>query len=203
MNERTLTESLGGTSDRHRGFPEAEHGGSMIGRVLALAIGLFSGLAASQAPEFAQQYRQRIGGAIDELRRVVGTFDENARAEGVTREQAIARLSDQPDRLVRRQGPAMTDVVDRLQRLERQRDTVASAGQFERLALLAKGFDPQLARATYLDFEPAWPATTEGMVLGGAGVLLGWGACLMLFRGIGRLRPGRWNRRPGGQLRSA
>ena len=175
----------------------------MIGRVLALAIGLFAGLTASQAPEFAQQYRQRIGGAIDELRRVVGTFDENARAEGVTREQAITRLAEQPDTLVRRQGPAMSEIVDRLQRLERQRDAVANAGQFERLAVLARGFDGQLARATYLDFEPAWPATTEGLVIGGAGFLLGWGGFALLFRAVGRLRPSRWRGRPGGQLRSA
>ena len=31
----------------------------MSGRVLALAIGLMSGLAGAQLPEFAQQYRQR------------------------------------------------------------------------------------------------------------------------------------------------
>ncbi|NNM71076.1 DUF2937 family protein [Enterovirga aerilata] len=175
----------------------------MIGRVLALAIGLFAGLAASQAPEFAQQYRQRIGGAIDELRRVVGTFDENARAEGLSREQAIARLSGQPDRLTQRQGPAMSEIVDRLERLERQRDAVANAGPFERLVVLARGFDGQLARATYLDYEPAWPATSEGLVIGGAGFLLGWGGFALLFRAFGRLRPGRWRQPPRKRLQSA
>jgi hypothetical protein len=176
----------------------------VIGRILAMALGLLAGLFASQAPEFAQQYRQRIGGAIDELRRVVSTFDENARAEGVTRQQAIERLAEQPDRLVQRQGPAMVEIVDRLGRLERQRDAVANAGQFERLAVLARGFDGQLARATYLDFEPAWPATTEGLVIGGTGFLIGWGGFLLLVRGAGRLRPRRWRRqREGRQLRSA
>ncbi len=175
----------------------------IIARVLALAIGLFVGLAASQGPEFAQQYRQRIGGAIDELRRVVATFDENARAEGVSREQAITRLSQQPDTLVQRQGPAMSEIVDRLGRLERQRDAVATAGPFERLVVLARGFDGQLARATYLDFEPAWPATSEGLVIGGAGFILGWGGLVLLFRALGRLRPSRWRRHAAGQLRSA
>ena len=175
----------------------------VIGRILALAIGLFTGLVASQGPEFAQQYRQRIGGAIDELRRVVGTFDDNARAEGVTREQAITRLTEQPDTLVRRQGPAMTEIVDRLGRLERQRDAVANAGPFERLAVLARGFDPQLAQATYLDYEPAWPATSEGLVIGGAGFVLGWGGFALLFRALGRLTPRHWRRRPArGELRS-
>lgn len=160
----------------------------MIGRVLALALGVFTGLAASQGPEFAQQYRQRIGGAIDELRTVVARFDENARAEGETREGAIARLRAQPDPIAQRQGPATEAVVERLTRLERQRDEVASAGPYGRLAALAKGFDPGLARATYLDYEPAWPATSEGLVIGGAGFLLGWLGLRTLFRGLGRLR---------------
>jgi hypothetical protein len=176
----------------------------IIGRILALAIGLFAGLAASQGPEFAQQYRQRIGGAIDELRRVVASFDENARAEGVSREQMIARFRTNEDPAVKRDADDKDQIVDRLQRLERQRDAVANAGQFERLAVLARGFDGQLARATYLDFEPAWPATTEGLVIGGLGFVLGWGGLVLFFRALGRLRPNRWRRRqPAGQLRSA
>lgn len=174
----------------------------MIGRILATAIGLLSALAASQAPEFAQQYRQRIGGAIDELRRVVARFDENAQASGLSRQEAIVRLEGQSEPLVQRQGPAMTEIADRLQRLERQRDAVANAAPFERLAVLARGFDPALARATYLDFEPAWPATSEGIVTGGAGFLAGWAGLLLFFRGARRLRPRRWRRLVGG-LRAA
>lgn len=175
----------------------------MIGRILALAIGVFSGLAASQAPEFAQQYRQRIGGAIDELRRVMTRFDENAQASGLSREQAIVRLTQQPDPVAQRQGPAMAEISDRLVRLERQRDAVANAGPFARIAVLSRGFDSGLARATYLDYEPAWPATSEGLVIGGAGFVLGWGGLLLLFRGLGRLRPSRFGRPRRGALRAA
>ena len=38
---------------------------------VAFVIGLLLGFALSQTPEFAQQYRQRLGGAIDELQRIV------------------------------------------------------------------------------------------------------------------------------------
>jgi hypothetical protein len=174
----------------------------MIGRILALAIGLFSGLVASQAPEFAQQYRQRIGGAVDELRRVMASFDENARASGLSREQAIERLRSQTEPVAQRQGPVMAEVADRLARLERQREAVANAAPFERILVLARGFDGQLARATYLDFEPAWPATAEGLVIGGAGFLVGWGGLLMFFRALGRLKPGSRRGTPG-RLRAA
>ena len=53
-----------------------------IARTVGLAFGLLGGLVASQAPEFGQQYRQRLGGAIDELNRVVARFDEDARRPG-------------------------------------------------------------------------------------------------------------------------
>ena len=36
---------------------------------VAFVIGLLLGFVLSQTPEFAQQYRQRLGGAVDELQR--------------------------------------------------------------------------------------------------------------------------------------
>lgn len=173
----------------------------MIGRVLALAIGLFSGLAGAQMPEFAQQYRQRLGGAIDELRRVITRFDDDARASNMSREDAIRRLEADPDPLVRRRGEADREIVARLGRLEQQRGAYDSAGPFGRLLVFVRDADPGLAQATYLDYEPAWPATTEGAAAGGAGFVAGWGVLLLLSRVVGRLVPGR-RRRPG-MLRSA
>lgn len=173
----------------------------MIGRIFAVAMGLFSAIAASQTPEFAQQYRQRLGGAIDELRRVVATFDENARAEGLSRDQAIERLAKDPDPLVRRQATATEEVVARLARLERQREDFAQAGPFRRVLIFIREGDPGLVRATYLDYEPAVPTTTEGAVTAGAGFLAGWGIILFLARMFARLSP--WRRRRGRVLRSA
>jgi len=42
-------------------------------------------LAGSQIPEFAQQYRQRLGGAIDELNRMIAQFDSEAAGQSLTR----------------------------------------------------------------------------------------------------------------------
>jgi hypothetical protein len=163
----------------------------IIGRILALAIGLLCAVAASQLPEFAQQYRQRLGGAVEELGRVVGRFDDSAQASGLSRDQAIARLGEQPDPLVRREGEAMGSAAERLANLKRQREDLAAAGVFERLLVFIRQVDPGLARATYLDFEPAVPATTEGVVAGSVGFILGWGAMLFLIHIARRLRPRR------------
>lgn len=61
----------------------------MLWRRLALAVGLACGLVGTQAPEFAQQYRQRLAGAVDELTRVVQAFDAEAQGEGLPADAAI------------------------------------------------------------------------------------------------------------------
>jgi hypothetical protein len=165
-----------------------------IARTTAVALGLFGGVAASQGPEFAQQYRQRLGGAIDELRRVVQRFDADAGANGQSREGAVDRLRTNPDNLVSRQGDAMRANIERLERLERHRQAFVEAGPFQRLVVMVRDADIDLMRAAYQDFEPALPATQEGVVAAGAGFLGGWGLTLLIggmFRrlfGLGRRR---------------
>jgi len=61
----------------------------MFARRLALAIAVLTGLIGSQGPEFGQQYRQRLGGALDELNRIVSEFDEEARGQDLTRAEAL------------------------------------------------------------------------------------------------------------------
>lgn len=145
-----------------------------IAKTMGLAFGLLGGVVASQGPEFAQQYRQRLGGAIDELGRVVQRFDADAQATGRSREDAIGQLRSNPDRLASLQGEAMRGNVERLERLQSQQQSFRDAGAFSRLWLLARDGDADLARAAYGDFEPAVPTTTEGFVAAGIGFVLGW-----------------------------
>src|SRR5688572_1167100 len=60
-----------------------------LGRLIVVIAAAFGGLVASQFPEFAQQYRQRLGGAVDELLRVVADFDADASRNQLTREAAL------------------------------------------------------------------------------------------------------------------
>lgn len=162
-----------------------------IARTMALALGLVGAVAASQGPEFAQQYRQRIGGAIDELRRVVARFDADAAAVQQTRETALSTLQANPDRLVSLQAEAMRDHLRRLDRLEGQQRRLAEAAPFQRLAVFLAEIDPELARNTFRDYEPAVPTTGEGLVTAGMGFLVFWGGTLLLAHTGRRLRRGR------------
>ena len=172
-----------------------------IARTMAAALGLVGGVVASQGPEFAQQYRQRLGGAIDELRRVVQRFEADAGANGHSREGAVDRLKTNPDNLVSRQGDAMRANIERL---ERQRQAFVDAGPFQRLVVLTRDADIDLMRAAYQDFEPAVPATQEGVVAAGAGALGGWSLTLLVGGLLRRLFGlGRRRRTADGRLQSS
>ena len=160
-----------------------------LARTVALAFGLLGGVAASQAPEFVQQYRQRLGGAVDELARVVARFEADAATAGQTRDVALARLRANPDRLASLQGEAMQGHIDRLARLQGQQARLREAGPFARLAVYLAEPDGELTRATFHDFEPALPVTSEGLAAAAGGFLVLWCGALLLARGGRRLVP--------------
>ncbi|WP_425089512.1 DUF2937 family protein [Stappia sp.] len=143
----------------------------MIFRTLVLGVAVVSGATTSQLPEFAQQYRQRMGGAIDALSQVVTDFREDAANNGLTVPEALQRLSTAQDPLVVLRGQRMEQSIDRLAALTRQRAALQEAGPFARLGTFVTDLDPQLASATYDDFEPAVPVTMEGAVAAGGGFL--------------------------------
>ncbi len=153
---------------------------SRVIRICAVGCGLLGGLVASQGPEFSQQYRQRLGGGIDELKQVVGRFEADARAQGETPESAVTRLRGNADELAGRQGAAMQGNIDRLGDLETHRQKMLDAGPFGRVALMVRDGDVDIMNAAYRDFEPAVPVTQEGLVSTAFGFVVVWGAVLLL-----------------------
>jgi hypothetical protein len=148
----------------------------LLWRRFALAIGVLCGLAATQAPEFAQQYRQRLAGAVDELARTVAVFDAEAAAKNLTPDEAIQRLEGNDDLLARERGRDMADDRARLNRLQDAQAAFASGAPVQRLVTFFADFDPGVARRAWGDFQPAVPTTTEGFVVGAAAWVLGWAA---------------------------
>jgi hypothetical protein len=165
---------------------------SRIVRIIAFGLGIAGGVIASQGPEFSQQYRQRLGGAIDELKQVIQRFEADARATGETQESAIARLRSTADDLASRQGTAMQANLERLERLEAHREAMIQAGPFARVALMVRDGDTDVMEKAYRDFEPAMPVTEEGLVSAAAGFIAVWGGLLLLagfIRSLRRPRP--------------
>lgn len=145
-----------------------------LARIAAMAMGIVGALGASQGPEFAQQYTQRLGGAIDELETIVERFDDSAAGVGLGREDALARLEADEEVLVRSQGQSARLTVARLENLRDQRERLSEAGDFSRVLTLLRVADPQIAQRAYLEYRPALPVTSEGMLAAGLGFVLSW-----------------------------
>lgn len=148
----------------------------MLARRLALAIALLAAFFGSQGPEFAQQYRQRLGGALDELKRSVIQFDAEALSQGLTPAEGVQRLEASGDPLVQKRGGDMERTMARADRLEAQLKAMQSAGPIARLYLLVTDFDPDVARATLDAYEPAAPLSPEALTTAGVAGVIGWAA---------------------------
>jgi hypothetical protein len=104
-----------------------------------LLIALLPAVFLSQLPEFVQQYSQRMGGAIDELTRIVDHFDEDSRRSGYDRSSALQLMAKNPAQLIRDQATRMQDNFARLNRLRAQQ------GAFNNSTSVGRSCFPTLA----------------------------------------------------------
>jgi hypothetical protein len=163
----------------------------MLARRLALAIAVLAGLIGSQGPEFAQQYRQRLGGALEELNRIVAEFDAEVRRKDLTRAEGLSRLEHNDDPLARERGADMGHAIERAQRLNAQIQAMNSSGPLMRLYVVATNFDPEIARSTLDNYEPAEPLSLGALMAAGLAAFCGWTATLLIawpFRRRSRLQ---------------
>ncbi|MCQ0092586.1 DUF2937 family protein [Roseovarius sp. M141] len=146
----------------------------MLGRALMLAGGLAGAAGLSQFPEFSQQYVQRLGGAVDELRRFVAEFDADAAEIGLTRNAALADLGQGGAMGVQR-AETMAGVIVRFEHLSADLAALRRAGPFTRAYRARSLGDGEIASAAWAEFKPALPLNFEGGVFAGAGFLGGLG----------------------------
>ena len=162
----------------------------MILRALILAGGVLGGAAASQFPEFSQQYTQRLGGAVDALAEVVADFDASARAEGLSREAALEQMVG-TDFIERRQKDMRRTFV-RHARLSADLAVLQGASPFMRAYHARRFSDGDVGRAALDAFRPALPLSFEGAVFAGTGFLAGsvamWAALRLFLWPFGRMR---------------
>jgi hypothetical protein len=158
----------------------------MIARTLTLAGGLSGALGLSQFPEFSQQYAQRLGGAVDELRLFVAEFDADAASVGLSREAALRDLAN-GGALGAARADSMQGTIARKDRLEAALGALQDAGPFTRAYHVLQFNDREIARAAFSDFKPAVPLTFEGAVFSGAGFLGGFLGIAMVFGLLRRL----------------
>lgn len=143
-------------------------------RMLASVVGVGLAVLLSQFPEYAQQYTQRLGGAVDELRIITEQFDQRASQGGLTRAAALERYNSSNDEFLAGEGSSMTATFQRFDKLSETLARIQNAGPVERFQSLPAYFDSDIGRRTLDNYKPALPVTVEGILYAGAGFALGY-----------------------------
>jgi hypothetical protein len=143
-------------------------------RALSILGGLVLGFGFAQFPEYAQQYEQRLGGAVDELRVIVDDFDRAATAFGLSREDALLRYAVSPDEFLIDRGLSMRTTLERYERLNADLAELQNAGPLQRVQHLDRYLDSDVGARALENYQPAVPVTGEGFAWGIAGTLIGY-----------------------------
>lgn len=166
-----------------------------LGRRMALATALAGGIVASQGPEFAQQYRQRLGGAVEELSTVVARFDADAAAGGLDREQALQRHETSSDSFFRDRGASTREIIERHEALARQAERLARQPDYLDPFVMMTSADPSVLTGAWREYQPAVPLTPSSLTWAGIGAVLGALLVMLLARlggGASRMVRRRW-----------
>jgi hypothetical protein len=172
--------------------PVGRFGETILDRVLCVAgaVGL------SQAPEFFQQYLQRLGGHLDEARRQLASFEVVAKQSGITLQQLIDTTKAQTAEPVAKLGGVIAETQARVESLATAETALREASVWERPFVFLSHLDHGIAARTWEVFKPAVPVTAEGFVYAAVGMLLALAIYQLVIAWPARLLIRRWRKGP-------
>jgi hypothetical protein len=121
-------------------------------------------VAAGCLPSFITQYRQRLGGRLDQVRADLSLFQEIAnRHHGGSLQKLIDVHLASSDHTFHEEGIAIQSMMETVQRLEQAMNAL-NTDLMHQVAYLVRHGDPQVASATWHVFQPAFALTGESVV---------------------------------------
>lgn len=137
----------------------------------------------SQAPEFMQQYLQRLEGHLDEARLVLGRFQAAAAQAGMTLDQLVANARQNPDPSMGKLALVVGQTSARVEQLASADAALRGASTFSRPFVFLAHLDGEIAHSTLAIYRPAVPTTAEGLAYALAGVVVILALYHLLVRG--------------------
>jgi hypothetical protein len=125
----------------------------------------------SQAPEFMQQYLQRLEGHLDEARLAVDRFRDAASQSGMTLDQLVATAAQNPNPAIGKLGGVVQEALARVDTLAGADAALRNASAWTRPFVFIAHADWGIARATATIYRPAVPTTMEGAVYSAIGII--------------------------------
>ncbi|MBE2212778.1 MAG: DUF2937 family protein [Opitutaceae bacterium] len=143
-------------------------GETLLDRVLCVA----GAVVFSQAPEFMQQYFQRLGGHLDEATRQLRQFEHVAEQAGESVSAFATRAQASADTVMARMGDIVAGAITRVDDLSAAVAALRNATPWSRPFVFLEHVDVEIARATWGAFKPAVPTTFEGALYAAAGMIV-------------------------------
>ncbi|MEP7261449.1 MAG: DUF2937 family protein [Usitatibacter sp.] len=144
-------------------------------------------LGAACIPSFIAQYRQRLGGRLDQVMRDLAPFQEIAnRNHGGDIRALIDHHLRSTDATFHAEGNAIQAMVDAAQALRAAVEGL-SAGLWRQFGYLITNADPELARATWATFSPSFGLAPEALLFALAVGVSTWLLFLLAWVGCARL----------------
>lgn len=147
-------------------------------------------LVGGMVPGFVAQYKQRLGGALDQVLKDLKPFQEIAKQyHNGSLETLIRHHLNSSDATFRDEGAGIAKMVETAQRLNEAMQSM-QGNLLSQVKYLARRADPDMLHATWTAFTPSFSFTLEGLMVAGA-VGFGLWAVVMLLIAIVRRMPRR------------
>ena len=131
-------------------------------------------LVFSQAPVFFQQYTQRLGGHVSELRRQVSLLQSNAALSGKSLAEYVQKFVGSQDPDFSLQGNAMEQMLSRYTELRQAYEALLQAPPLSKPLVFLKDLQPDVAQLTLSDFSFGLQFTPEALAYALAGIVFGY-----------------------------
>ena len=157
-------------------------------------------LAAGCVPSFIEQYRQRLGGMLDQANRDLALFQDIAnRFHGGDIQRLIKHHLASTDPTFRAEGTAIQVMVETVARLQAN-VAALNTDLFTQVRWITQDGDATVARATWDAFVPAMSFSGEALLFAFATGVAIWLVFLAVWFGTARFmdivlargRPGQW-----------
>jgi len=160
---------------------------SLIRGMLDRIVLVTAVIVAGCIPSFIVQYRQRIGGMLDQVLKDLAPFQLIAdKLHHGSLQELIQHHMDSSDPTFYKEGAAVRAMVEAAEQL-RKAFQALDTDLFHQLSYLAAKFDPIVARATWEVFSPSFGLSVESVVFGSSIGVLIWLVFLAVWYIIDRL----------------
>lgn len=144
-------------------------------------------VAAGCIPSFIAQYRQRVGGMLNQVIQDLAPFQAIAdQFHNGSLQELIRHHLDSADPTFYSEGAAVQAMVDSAERL-RMIFQALDTDLFHQLSYLVSKIDPLIARATWDFFAPSFGLTSESVVFGASVGVVIWLMFLAVWYAIDRI----------------